>query len=67
MRQICFLNGVHFIDTSCNLGSAKLDSSSGSDYVVDNIHPTELGGYIFAQNVWFKLRNIPLFYTSLPS
>lgn len=66
MRKICFLNGVHFIDTSCNLGSAKIDSEQGSLYVIDNIHQTDLGGYIFAQNIWYKLRNIPTFLTELP-
>lgn len=62
MKEICYLNGVHFIDTSCNLGTAKLISSQGSDYVSDNIHQTELGGMIFAENIWYNLRNIPVFY-----
>ena len=68
MRDICALNGVHFIDgAACNLGTAKLTSSYGSDYVVDNIHPTELGGYVYAENIWYHLRNIPEFRTSIPT
>ena len=67
MRKICLLNGVHFLDTSCGLGTARLTSANGSNYVVDNIHQTELGGYIFAENIWYKLRNIPLFRTSIPN
>ena len=67
MREICFLNGVYFIDTSCGLGTARVASEQGSNYLVDNIHQTELGGYIFAENIWYKLRNIPLFRTSIPT
>ena len=48
------------------MGYARLTSSSGSAYVVDNIHQTNLGGYIMAQNLWYQLRNIPLFYTAIP-
>lgn len=67
MRQICFLNGVYFIDTSCGLGTARVASAQGSNYLVDNIHQTELGGYIYAEAIWNKLRNIPLFRTSIPN
>ena len=68
IEQICRLNRVHFINSDNNMGYAKLtDESKGPLYVVDNIHQTNLGGYIMAENIWYQLRNIPCFYTSLPS
>ena len=67
VEEICHLNRVHFIRSDNNMGYAKLTSSNGSLYVVDNIHQTELGGFIMAQNIWYQLRNIPCFYTSMPS
>lgn len=68
VREICDINRVHFISPNNNMGSAKLaDSEKGSLYVVDSIHQTDLGGYIMAENIWYHLRNIPLFYTAIPS
>lgn len=67
VQEICNINRVHFVDANCNLGYAKLASSNGSLYVVDNIHQTELGGYIYAETIWSQLKHIPLFYTALPS
>lgn len=68
VEQICHLNRVHFLNADNNMGWAKLaDSTKGQLYVVDNIHQTDLGGYIMAQNLWYQLRNIPLFYTEIPS
>ncbi len=66
VEQICRINRVHFLNPDNNMGYARLTSSSASDYVVDNIHQTNLGGYIMAQNLWYQLRNIPLFYTAIP-
>ena len=48
------------------MGYAKLTSSGASAYIRDNIHQTDLGAYIMAQNIWYQLRNIPPFYTALP-
>ena len=68
VRRICDINRVHFLNNNNNMGYAKLsDSTKGSLYVSDNIHQTNLGGYIMAQNLWYQLRNIPLFYTTMPS
>ena len=67
VKEICDINRVHFVDANCNLGYAKLASSNGSLYVVDSMHQTELGGYIYAENIWNQLKNIPLFYTALPN
>nr|MBQ1578064.1 SGNH/GDSL hydrolase family protein [Oscillospiraceae bacterium] len=66
VEQICRINRVHFLNPDNGMGYARLTSSSGSAYVVDNIHQTNLGGYIMAQNLWYQLRNIPLFYTAIP-
>lgn len=66
VERICHLNRVHFLYADNGMGNAKLTSANGSLYVVDNIHHTDLGGYIMAQNLWFQLKNIPLFYTAIP-
>lgn len=67
VEQICNLNRVHYLNNNCNMGYGKLSSSKGSSYVADTIHQTNLGGFIMAQNMWYQLRNIPLFYTVIPS
>ena len=66
IRDICFINRVFFIEPADNLGYAKLTSASGSDYVVDNIHQTELGGYVLAEAMWEKIKCIPNFRTTIP-
>lgn len=67
VEQICKLNRVHYMNPDNNMGYAKLtDATKGSLYIVDNIHQTNLGGYIMAENLWYQLRNIPLFYTAIP-
>lgn len=65
VEQICKINRVHFISSNNNMGYGKLTSESGSSYVVDVIHQTELGGYVFAENVWYQLKNIPVFRKEL--
>lgn len=65
VRKICFINGVHYLNSACNLGYGKITSNTGNLYVVDNIHQTNLGGYIYAQNIWNQLKQIPTFKTSL--
>lgn len=68
VEEICHINRVHFVNADNNMGYAKLaDSTKGSLYVVDDIHQTDLGGYIMAQNLWAQIRSIPLFYTAIPS
>lgn len=67
VERICKINRVHYLKSATNMGYAKLTSSSGSLYVEDNIHQTTLGGYIMAENLWYQLRNIPLFYTEMPN
>ena len=68
VRQICDINRVHFLNNNCNMGWAKIaDATKGPTYVVDSIHQTNLGGYIMAENLWYQLRNVPLFYTTMPT
>lgn len=67
VEEICRLNRVHFIRSDNNMGYAKLTASDASAYIRDNIHQTELGAYIMAQNIWYQLRNVPLFYTEMPT
>lgn len=67
IRDICTINRVYFIEPACNLGYGKLTGPNGTLYRVDNIHQTNLGGYILAEAMWAQIRNIPLFRTSLPS
>lgn len=67
VERICKINRVYYLRPATNMGYAKLTSSSGSLYVEDNIHQTCLGGYIMAQSLWYQLRNIPLFYNTMPT
>lgn len=67
IEQICTINRVYFIKPACNLGYGKLSSSKGSLYVADNIHQTNLGGYILAEAMWKQIKEIPLFRTALPT
>lgn len=67
IERICKYNRVPFISASNNMGWSKIGSTKGAMYVVDQIHQTELGGYTMAQNIWYQLRNIPCFYTSIPN
>lgn len=65
IEDICKLNSVHFIPSYNGLGYARLNASNA--FNVDNIHQSNLGGYNFAQAIWSQLKNIPLFYTAVPT
>lgn len=67
IRKVCMLNSVYFIPAgACDgMGYARMNASN--DYNVDNIHHTNLGGYNFAQAIWSQLKNVPLFYTEIPT
>ena len=67
IEDVCTIHSVHFIKAATGLGLARLNGADGNDYVVDNVHLTDLGGYNFAQAIWSQLRNIPLFYTQIPT
>ena len=66
IEKICYINNCHFIKANDNVGYGKAQSSKKSLYISDNIHQTSLGGYVFAENIWYQLRNIPLMRTTIP-
>ena len=66
VERICALNRVRFIRPDTNMGVGKLTSDRGSRYIVDTIHHTELGGYVYAEAIWSELKDVPLFYTEMP-
>lgn len=67
IENVCKLNSVPYIPMGehSGLGYARMDGNSL--YNVDNIHHTELGGYNLAKFVWSKLKDIPCWYSELPS
>jgi len=65
MEEICYLNRVPFLKSSNNMGWGKLTSEKGSRYLIDHVHHSELGGYIYAQTIWYQLRNVPVFSSSV--
>lgn len=67
MRQVADANGIYFIPFGSGLGLGLYREQSGNLYNVDNIHHTNLGGYNLAQGIWGYLKNIPLWYTAIPS
>ena len=67
VEEICHLNRVHFMNADNNMGIGKLSGPNKTLYRRDNIHQTDLGAYIMAENLWYQLRNIPLFYTAIPN
>lgn len=67
IQNVAKANGVHYIPFGSGLGLGLYRELSGNLYNVDNIHHTELGGYNLAQGVWSYLKNIPLWYSSMPS
>lgn len=67
IRKVAVANGVYYIPFGSGLGMGLFRSQSSDLYNVDQIHHTELGGYNLAQGVWSYLKNIPLWYSELPS
>ena len=64
IEEICKLNGCYHIPfDQLGLGYSRMSN----DYLVDQIHHTALGGYNLAQGIWGYLKNIPLWYTQIPS
>ena len=64
IRECCEVNNCYYIPVgeSSGLGLSRVSDQ----YLVDQIHLTELGGYNVALFIWNKLRNIPMWYTKLP-
>lgn len=67
IRQVCGVNGVYYIPFGDGLGLGLARMQASNDYNVDQVHHTNLGGYNLAQGVWGYLKNIPLWYTSIPT
>lgn len=67
IEEVCKLNSVQYIPMGehSGLGFARMDANDL--YNVDQIHHTELGGYNLGKFVWSKLKDIPCWYSSLPS
>lgn len=67
MRKVCMLNSVYYIPAGAADGMGFARSNASNNYQVDQIHHTNLGGYNLAQAIWSQLKNIPLFYTQIPT
>lgn len=67
MRKVCLNNSVYFIPAGGMDGMGFARMNANNNYNVDQIHHTALGGYNFAQAIWSQLKNIPLFYTAVPT
>ena len=67
-KECCDFNSVPCLIIDHNLGFARLDSDTTNEYVKEDlksspdIHPTELGAQIIAENLSRKIKDIPLFY-----
>lgn len=61
MAKLCLMYGVYCINPNNALGYYRKTDA----YYVDNIHHTSLGGKVFADYIWSKLKEIPLWTTSL--
>lgn len=66
-RKCCEVNSVYYIPFGDGLGLGLARMQANNLYLVDNIHHTALGGYNIAQGIWGYLKNIPLWYTAIPS
>ena len=67
IRDVCMLNSVPCIGLGDASGMGIARMAASNLYNVDQIHHSELGGYNLAQYVWGQLKNIPLWYTSIPT
>ena len=68
MEQVCQKCGVYYIHfgDGSGMGWARMNNNMGISYNSDYIHHNALGGYNMAHAVWSQLKNIPLWYTSVP-
>lgn len=60
IEECCRYNCVAYVEPEHNMGIRKVNAKS--KYLVDSIHHSELGGYIYASSIWTKLKTMPLFY-----
>jgi len=67
IRKVCMLNSVYYIPAGAADGMGYARMNASDLYNGDQVHHSALGGYNFAQAIWSQLKNIPLFYTAIPS
>ena len=67
IREICECNGVYYIPMGDGIGYGYARVKDDTTYRSDQIHHSELGGYNIAKGIWSYLKNIPLWYSTLPS
>lgn len=58
IKEVCAINRVYYISGDCGLGWARIKGED-KKYTADNIHQTQLGGYILAEYMWSIIKNIP--------
>lgn len=67
IEKVCELNSVYYIPMGEGAGLGFERMISSNKYNVDQIHHTELGGYILGKFVWSRLKDVPLWYTEIPT
>lgn len=67
VRLLCEMYGVHFINPAFAIGYYRKPESGGNLYYSDTYHHTQLGGYVIAEYIWSRLKDIPLWRTALPT
>lgn len=67
IREVCRVNGVYYIPMGDGIGMGLARMQASNNYNTDQVHHTNLGGYNLAQGIWGYLKNIPLWYTAIPS
>lgn len=63
IQTVCNMYGVYYFDPNNALGWAK----KTNDYISDQVHYTALGGYVVAEYLWSKIKDIPLWRTAVPA
>lgn len=67
IREVCAVNSVAYIPMGEASGMGYKRMISSDKYNIDQIHNTELGGYNLALFVWSHLKNIPCWYSEIPT
>lgn len=63
LKEVCDMYGIYYLDPTIALGWAR----QTNDYFSDNVHYTDLGGYVVAEYLWSKIKDIPLWRTAIPT
>lgn len=64
VEECCRYNGIEYLYPTTNVGGARLNATDDKYLRKDATatHQSELGGYIYASNIWEKLKTMPLFF-----